>query len=204
MVPVRGRWPEPLCRVGAASDSISMEAARSKIPTARGREYQTDAGGGELGHLGPVAKLFSVLGPKRPKCIKMTKVAKVLARERLGLIPVHGKYVSYCYTDCADAAVRPAKGRSWEEYSRAWLRAVEKDLTDQLDHWRALAAIAPGEMISPTEGFGHRYMAYRPTGVPGRRRSGVGYLAGLSFVEAPRTTPAQWRCSWQLPLPPRA
>lgn len=79
----------------------------------------------------------------------MTKVAKVLARERLGLIPVHGKYVSYCYTDCADAAVRPAKGRSWEEYSRAWLRAVEKDLTDQLDHWRALAAIAPGEMISP-------------------------------------------------------
>jgi hypothetical protein len=98
--------------------------------------------------LDAVAKLFSVLDPKRPKWVKMTKVAKVLARKRPGLIPIYDKYVSYCYTDCADAPVPPVKGRSWEAYSRSWLQAVQKDLTDQLDHWQALAAIAPGEKIS--------------------------------------------------------
>jgi hypothetical protein len=98
--------------------------------------------------LDAVAKLFSVLDPKRPKWVKMTKVAKVLARKRPGLIPIYDKYVAYCYTDCTDAPVPPVKGRSWEAYSRSWLQAVQKDLTDQLDHWQALAAIAPGEKIS--------------------------------------------------------
>lgn len=78
----------------------------------------------------------------------MTKVAMVLAWRRPGLIPVYDKYLSYCYSDCTVAPVPRAKGRSWEAYSPTWLQAVQKDLTDQLDHWQALAAIAPGGKIT--------------------------------------------------------
>ncbi len=99
--------------------------------------------------LDAVAKLFSVLDTDRPKGVRMTKVSKVIARKRPGLIPVFDRFVRHCYTGCAMAPVPPVDGRSWEAYSLAWLEAVQKDLVNQLPQWQALAAIAPGPEISP-------------------------------------------------------
>jgi hypothetical protein len=99
--------------------------------------------------LDAVARLFSVLDKDRPKGVRMTKVSKVIARKRPGLIPVFDRFVRHCYTGCVKAPVPPVNSRSWEAYSRAWLKAVQKDLVNQLPQWRALAAIAPGPEISP-------------------------------------------------------
>lgn len=99
--------------------------------------------------LDAVAKLFSVLDKDRPNGIRMTKVSKVVARKRPGLIPVFDRFVRHCYTGCPKAPVLPLDGRTWEAYSRAWLEAVQKDLVNQLPQWQALADIAPGPKISP-------------------------------------------------------
>jgi hypothetical protein len=99
--------------------------------------------------LDAVAKLFSVLDKDRPKGVRMTKVSKVIARKRPGLIPVFDRFVRHCYTGCPEAPVLPLDGRTWEAYSRAWLEAVQNDLVSQLPQWQELAAIAPGPKISP-------------------------------------------------------
>ncbi|NWL25779.1 hypothetical protein DM794_01655 [Paenarthrobacter ureafaciens] len=99
--------------------------------------------------LDAVAKLFSVLDKDRPKGVRMTKVSKVIARKRPGLIPVFDRFVRHCYTGCANAPVPSVDGRTWEAYSRSWLEAVQHDLRSQLTHWEDLASIAPGPKISP-------------------------------------------------------
>lgn len=99
--------------------------------------------------LDAVAKLFNVLDKDRPKGIRMTKVSKVIARKRPGLIPVFDRFVRHCYTGCTNAPVPPVAGRTWEAYSRVWLDAVQSDLVKQLPQWQELAAIAPGPKISP-------------------------------------------------------
>lgn len=79
----------------------------------------------------------------------MTKLSKVIARKRPGLIPIFDRFVRHCYSGCANAPVLPMDGRTWEAYSRAWLEAVQSDLVNQLPQWQDLAAIAPGPEISP-------------------------------------------------------
>lgn len=128
--------------------------------------------------LDAVARLFSVLDKDRPKGVRMTKVSKVIARKRPGLIPVFDRFVRHCYTGCAQAPVPPVNGRSWEAYSRAWLEAVQKDLVNQLPQWRALAAIAPGPEISPLRALD--VIAWRA----GQRRSSGKTIAVESEEEA--------------------
>lgn len=57
--------------------------------------------------LDAVARLFSVLDKDGPKGVLMTKVSKVIARKRPGLIPVFDRFVRHCYTGCANAPVPP-------------------------------------------------------------------------------------------------
>jgi hypothetical protein len=57
--------------------------------------------------------------------------------------------IAYCYSECEGAPVPYEDDRSYADYRREWLTALQHDLKDQLPLWEELAAIAPGPPITP-------------------------------------------------------
>ncbi|GAB2742619.1 DUF6308 family protein [Sinomonas soli] len=97
-----------------------------------------------------VAALFGVLDEDpAPAYVGMTKLAKVLARKRPGLIPVYDEAIGHAYSGCPGAPVPWDKSRPWSGYAAAWLRAMRADLVAHHSVWTELAAIAPGPEITP-------------------------------------------------------
>ncbi|WP_437770477.1 DUF6308 family protein [Arthrobacter sp. KNU40] len=115
----------------------SFRAIPTGLPLQDAEDSQLDA----------IARLFRVLDDPAPKQIGMTTLSKVLARKRPGLIPVYDSAVAHCYSGSDNAPVPWQPGRSWEDYARAWLKAVQDDLRGQLEAWQELARIAPADDV---------------------------------------------------------
>lgn len=96
-----------------------------------------------------IVELFGLLEERPTKYVKLITLSKVLHRKRPALIPLFDAHIYWCYTLRPDAPLPEQGGRSKANYRRAWLRAVQKDLTDQMDQWNEIAAIAPGPKITP-------------------------------------------------------
>ncbi|MBO1266659.1 DUF6308 family protein [Arthrobacter cavernae] len=80
-----------------------------------------------------VARLFGVLDKRRPKHVSLTKLSKVLHRKRPGLIPLYDKNIRRCYVELGSPPpVLADPERSWEDYAKVLLPAIQHDLTSQL------------------------------------------------------------------------
>lgn len=99
-----------------------------------------------------IAHLFGVLDRKeRTTAVRLTKLSKVLQLKRPGLIPLYDDNVWRAYGKLGNVRVAPVKGRSWQDFSLAWLPEIRKDLRDGLQHWMDIAAMAPadGPVVTP-------------------------------------------------------
>ena len=99
--------------------------------------------------LDAIVRLFGILEEKPTKHVQLTTLSKVLHRKRPELLPLFDANIRYCYSECDGAPVPYEKTRSYAGYRRAWLTALQNDLTTQLPHWEEIAAIAPGPKITP-------------------------------------------------------
>lgn len=98
-----------------------------------------------------IAALFGVLDRKDPTPgVRLTKLSKVLHLKRPDLIPLYDNNIWRCYAKLGNPRVKPMRGRSWEDFALVWLPAVRKDLQDGLQHWQAMAELAPKGRPVPT------------------------------------------------------
>jgi len=97
-----------------------------------------------------VAVLFGILDPPRPHGVKLTKLSKILHRKRPGVIPLFDANICICYKDLGDPPPVPhVDGRSYANFTRAWLPAVRDDLASQMHLWEEIVGMAPGPLITP-------------------------------------------------------
>lgn len=101
------------------------------------------------GTLESIAQLYGVLDTSKPKYISLTKLSKALHRKRPALLPLYDRNIRHCYVYAHGAPVPDTKNRSWTDLTRLWVAAVQEDLTTQLEHWSALAALATGPTVTP-------------------------------------------------------
>lgn len=99
--------------------------------------------------LAVIAKLYGVIDEFPQPEVQLTKLSKALHLKRPGLLPLSDKNIRRCYGESLGGPVASVKGRSWEGYCLAWLPALQRDLVDQLDSWREIAALATGPAITP-------------------------------------------------------
>jgi hypothetical protein len=101
--------------------------------------------------LAAVARLYGVLDREEPTPgVRRTKLSKVLHLKRPRLLPLYDNYIWRCYGELGDKIRVPGvKGRNNEDFMVAWLPEVQKDLRDGMQHWEAMAALAPGPAVSP-------------------------------------------------------
>ncbi|MDJ0354411.1 DUF6308 family protein [Pseudarthrobacter sp. PH31-O2] len=109
---------------------------------------------GTLDEAGPetleaIARLYGVLDGKRNPNVRLTKLSKALHLKRPQLLPLYDKNIWQCYGELGKIRVASIKGRNNADFMRAWLPEVQKDLRDGMEHWRAMAALAPGPTVSP-------------------------------------------------------
>lgn len=96
-----------------------------------------------------IVNLFGILEEHPTSYVRLTTLSKVLHRKRPELLPLFDKNIGYCYSECDDAPVPHDDGRSYADYRREWLTALQGDLRDQLPLWEEIASIAPGPAITP-------------------------------------------------------
>ena len=81
--------------------------------------------------------------------MRRTKLSKALHLKRPGLLPLYDKNIWQCYGELGIIRVPSVNGRNNADFMRAWLPEVQKDLRDGMEHWQAMAALAPGPAVSP-------------------------------------------------------
>lgn len=108
-----------------------------------------DLASADCNTLEAVAHLFGVLDSTPTKYVRLTTLSKVLHRKRPHLIPLFDDNIGYCYSECEGAPLPFDGERSRAGYRAAWLKALQKDLVDQLPQWEEIAAMAPGPKITP-------------------------------------------------------
>jgi len=94
-----------------------------------------------------LAWLFGILDDYKPNQVSMVKLSKVLHRKRPELIPLYDENIRVCYM--RNGTIPRAKDRSWEDFSKLLLPAIQHDLVRQMDKWLEIAALAPSPAISP-------------------------------------------------------
>ncbi|MGG5173040.1 DUF6308 family protein [Pseudarthrobacter sp. J1738] len=94
-----------------------------------------------------IARLYGILDEQKPKYVGLTKLSKVLHRKRPELLPLYDKNIWKCYA--AGDRIPRSSNRSWYEYSKKLLEAMQSDLNDGLDAWHEIANLAAGPKVSP-------------------------------------------------------
>jgi hypothetical protein len=94
-----------------------------------------------------LARLCGILDDYKANPVSLTKLSKILHRKRPELIPLYDENIRVCYTRIG--MIPHAKDRSWEDFSKLLLPAIQHDLVRQMDKWREIAALAPNPAISP-------------------------------------------------------
>jgi Family of unknown function (DUF6308) len=83
--------------------------------------------------------------------VKGSLIAKVLHRKRPSLVPLFDSKVRvfYQHEDCVPPA--PKDGRSWRQYMRILVRAMQSDLRENADEFRRLVSLVPeyGPPLTP-------------------------------------------------------
>ncbi len=97
--------------------------------------------------LDAIARLFGILDEHPTGYVRLTKLSKVLHRKRPELIPLYDANIYSCYTH--DGPIPKEKNRSWHDFSRLLLPAMQHDLTSQMDSWQAIAGLARRPKITP-------------------------------------------------------
>lgn len=114
--------------------------------------------GAEQPTLEALARLFGVLDDYKPNQVSLTKLSKVLHRKRPELIPLFDENIRVCYMRNGTIP-RAANGRSWEDFSKLLLPAIQHDLVSQMDRWLEIAALASRPAITPLSGAGRHWVA---------------------------------------------
>lgn len=101
--------------------------------------------------LSAIAKLYGVLDGKSTPQLRLVKLAKILHLKRPGLLPLYDDHIWRCYGKLGNKRMDSVKGRSNTDFMIAWLPEVKKDLTNGLEHWTEIAALAPprGPKVTP-------------------------------------------------------
>lgn len=102
------------------------------------------------GTLEAVAELYGVLDEHPQHQVQLTKLSKVLHRKRPDLLPLYDENIRRCYFEFGDPVrVMPVKRRKDKARMLVWLPEVRKDLSEGLQTWNELAALAGEPTISP-------------------------------------------------------
>lgn len=96
-----------------------------------------------------MVNLFGILEEHPTSHVRLTTLSKVLHRKRPKLLPLFDKNIAYCYSECDGAPVPYLDGRSYADYRREWVTALQDDLKSQLPYWEEIASLAPGPPITP-------------------------------------------------------
>lgn len=97
-----------------------------------------------------IARLYGVLDRTAPTPgVRRTKLSKALHLKRPGLLPLYDNYIWQCYGELGKKRMRSVKGRNNEDFMLAWLPELKQDLRDGMQHWKAMAALAPGPEVTP-------------------------------------------------------
>ena len=97
-----------------------------------------------------VAQLFGLLDTLDFPGVRLTIFSKILHRKRPGIVPLYDEHIRRCYQELGDVPPVPTvKGRTWADFTRAWLPVVAEDLRSQESLWNELSLAAPGPRITP-------------------------------------------------------
>lgn len=121
-----------------------LNPALRQIPVAADLAQATDP------DLDKIAELFGILDHRRTPGVRLTTLSKVLHRKRPNFIPLYDERIRRCYQVLGDSPPVPSKrGRSWADFTRAWIPVLQGDLAEQWATWTDLASLAPGPPITP-------------------------------------------------------
>lgn len=92
--------------------------------------------------LSAIADLFGILDNHSTPNVGKTKLMKVLHRKKPATIPLFDENIRRCYSVLGDPPIPPDKSRTHREFAVLWLKALQKDLSDQLEFFDEIASMA--------------------------------------------------------------
>ncbi|MFI7547588.1 DUF6308 family protein [Actinoplanes sp. NPDC049599] len=130
----------------------SLQAARPRLEQGLravpgGLSLQASAADGSLRER--LGNLAGVLDGKGLRGVRLTMLSKVLHRKRPSFVPLYDQFVRACYVgERGRFPIQVDRARSWAGFAGELGEWVARDLADQDDVWRHLAARVAGEVTT--------------------------------------------------------